>query len=384
MKHILALSLLSMALLQASTAQYLGFSLTPTVVYLCCSAFDDLVNYESSPRNESSGPRPFSAIRLASISLVGKNMLWAVGREQRTVGPERAVVLHTSNRGQTWDRQLVDAAKWFYDIFFLDSNTGWVAGYDGLVLKSTDGGQTWKKQRTPTQSPLVQIQFIDTNKGWALGEDGQMLRTTDGGDHWQAKGIRAKGWLHSLHFADSLNGWVVGEEGQAYRSSDGGITWQSRGASVLSAIGNLADRIATFRAIRFIDSRIGFIAASVVPKKEGHVPNQGFLLSSRDRGASWSTIVVPGESGILSAQFLSSAEVWVVAGLGEKLFHTLDGGKTWIGVQPVSDGGMVTLVYFVDRKLGWCVVSYGMSSDELFYTIDGGDTWTKGRLPNSD
>lgn len=33
-------------------------------------------------------------------------------------------------------------------VYFIDSNTGWVAGYNGLILNTTDGGTSWTHQNS--------------------------------------------------------------------------------------------------------------------------------------------------------------------------------------------------------------------------------------------
>ena len=34
-----------------------------------------------------------------------------------------------------------------FGIHFLDENTGWISGQEGLILHTTDGGATWKQQK---------------------------------------------------------------------------------------------------------------------------------------------------------------------------------------------------------------------------------------------
>ena len=34
-----------------------------------------------------------------------------------------------------------------FDVFFLDSKTGWAAGWPEVILATTDGGATWREQR---------------------------------------------------------------------------------------------------------------------------------------------------------------------------------------------------------------------------------------------
>jgi hypothetical protein len=66
-------------------------------------------------------------------------------------------------------------------IYFIDSNTGWVVGADGIILKTTNGGDNWIPQRSGTINYFESVFFIDSNTGWAVGNDGTILKTNNGG-----------------------------------------------------------------------------------------------------------------------------------------------------------------------------------------------------------
>jgi len=348
--------------------------------------YEEAHSFRASSSAREDQMRQLSSARLnvSSMSTVSATSVWALARESLSSGLQREVVFRTANGGATWERHIIDFDGWFYDIFFVDSETGWIAGSHGSILKSTDAGQTWRRQQTSSQSALIDIQFVDRNHGWAMGEGGQILITTDGGEHWRGKLIPARHGLRALHFSDRLNGWAVGEEGEAHRSQDGGATWETRGRQVLSSIPKFTNLVASFRTVRFITPQAGFMIANVASTRESGSRWQAILLSTNDSGFSWTATVVPGDSGVLRAQLLSSADIWVVSGLGEKLLHTLDGGRRWSSINPVSDGGMVMGIQFSDHDLGWLVISYGTFSDSLFHTSDGGKTWAKVELPGGD
>lgn len=142
---------------------------------------------EYSVDNVSTDTAKPATLELGRVTVVNRSVFIAVGREHVQGRGEQAIVVRTSDGGRSWQRQLADPNSWFYDVFFLDDQTGWVCGYEGLVLKTTDAASTWKRQRTAVRSPLIQIQFIDKDRGWAMGEDGRVLRTTNGGTHWESK-----------------------------------------------------------------------------------------------------------------------------------------------------------------------------------------------------
>lgn len=52
----------------------------------------------------------------------------------------------TSNRGETWLKSIADSSfLQTNSVFFLNQNTGWIAGYNSVILKTTDGGVWIKK-----------------------------------------------------------------------------------------------------------------------------------------------------------------------------------------------------------------------------------------------
>jgi len=322
-----------------------------------------------------------AAIQIGRISLTSKTVFVAVGREQLPGGREQSVVLRSSNGGSTWERLTVDSNRWLYDIFFVDGETGWICGYDGLILKTTDAGANWKKQNTSVRSAFVRIQFIDKDLGWAVAEDGHVLRTTDGGARWAATRVLPRGSLRTLDFRTGTYGWAVGEHGGAYRSTDGGVLWESLGGKMLSPFRRLGKPALGFRAVKFFSDRNGLIAANVSDRSG----DRGILLKTQDGGGSWSIIEVSSDRvGLIDACFLSSTSIWVVPQFSQRLFHTLDGGRSWVPVRPVTDGGTPLGVYFLDPTVGVVVVSYGLFSDEVLYTTDGGTTWTSGELPRNE
>lgn len=69
----------------------------------------------------------------------------------------------------------------------------WICGSPGsIVLHSTDRGVSWNVRRTGQSLPLTAIRFVDQNRGWATGPLGLILATRDGGRTWYAQRQRAR------------------------------------------------------------------------------------------------------------------------------------------------------------------------------------------------
>ncbi len=120
---------------------------------------------------------------------------WLAGGEQGR--------LLRSSQGRQWSEvelpissEAVRLCRWKWI-----SQTGadlWLGGYPGsIVLHSSDRGQTWHKQRTGSSLPLHDAAFLDARRGWAVGALGVILATRDGGQNWypQRNGQRRLGVL---------------------------------------------------------------------------------------------------------------------------------------------------------------------------------------------
>lgn len=335
----------------------------------------------------------YRGVELADISIVDKTRLFAVGAQKREGEPEQAVLLGTSDGGKTWRRMLVNRGMWFYAVHFINPKIGWIVGYDGLILKSTDAGMTWIKQRTPVESSFIRIQIIDQQSGWVMGKDGELLHTSDGGNSWTShkleghgwvwskrSGHEFRGWLTSFYFSDNLNGWLVGQEGKVYQSTDGGVSWESRGTSLIRNIPEWGKSVVTFQAVKFLSTKVGFIAATVRPKEERDLPPKGILLKTEDGGVTWACTVVTREDSLVRVEILNDKEIWAIPGFGNRLLRTENAGKTWISVNLPDEVGRAINVRFVVSQTGWLISNDGMFADEILYTVDGGRTWTEAKL----
>jgi photosystem II stability/assembly factor-like uncharacterized protein len=152
---------------------------------------------------------------LQSIFFIDQNNGFATG--------ESGTIMKTTDGGSNWVEQTVLSFYNFYDIFFTDNSTGWVAGeYAGLpyysaILKTSDGGNNWIETALGTDEILKGIYFTDSTNGWAVGSDvnnaGIVYHTSDGGDNWTLQSIPAVDGLFSVFFLNENSGWAVGHLG---------------------------------------------------------------------------------------------------------------------------------------------------------------------------
>jgi len=131
-----------------------------------------------------------------------------------------SLLLRTTDGGAVWTSEQLPDYGFLQGCWFIDANTGWVVGADGVMFKTTNGGAEWVRVHSGTDRWITSIHFVDAQQGWAAGWNGLVLRTTDGGASWGRQISGATSSLYGLYFIDALNGWVVG--GQNIKTTDGG------------------------------------------------------------------------------------------------------------------------------------------------------------------
>ena len=136
---------------------------------------------------------------LVDVHFFDENEGFAVGGTTADLGSSsnRAVVLHTSDGGQTWTRRHVSSgptSEWGWKISFPSRLVGYVSieyrnpRDAAKVLKTVDGGLTWGEVDIPGNDPYRGLQgvgFLTEELGW-VGGRGEVSQTVDGGSMWQS------------------------------------------------------------------------------------------------------------------------------------------------------------------------------------------------------
>ncbi|HOE69968.1 MAG TPA: YCF48-related protein [Brevefilum sp.] len=115
--------------------------------------------------------------------------------------------------------------------------------------------------------------------------------------------------------------------------------------------------------------------------------DQNHLLSTEDGGRSWLE-VTPADLDTLPAGtssfgirpfFMNQDIAWLMANNAgsASLFHTRDGGQTWMTLSPPFENAYLT---FLDQNLGYALVSLDAGAGShymaIFRTLNSGETWT--------
>jgi photosystem II stability/assembly factor-like uncharacterized protein len=116
-----------------------------------------------------------------SMRLVGPTEGWLAG--------DGGLLAVTHDGGHSWEQpdETPPTADQF-DFRTIEARDAhvWVAGAPGtVVMHSADRGASWESQATGQNLPINSLSFVDIDHGWAVGALGTILATSDGGRTWQ-------------------------------------------------------------------------------------------------------------------------------------------------------------------------------------------------------
>ena len=262
----------------------------------------------------SQGVQPVCAAddyAIASSRAAHGLMLDVVQAGQRLVAVgERGHILHSADRGLTWQQARVPTRQLLTALYFVDGQHGWAVGHDAVILATSDGGLSWRKQHEDPdrEAPLLDVWFQDVDDGFAIGAYGLVLQTRDGGQTWKEVSERLPNddqyHLNGIAMIPGGGLFVVGEQGSLYRSTDAGASW-------------------TAVPSPYTGSWFGVIETGQ-PRTLLIYGLRGSLYRSEDFGDSWQSVEVSDAqgalaSGLAGAARLDSGETLLVGNAGSVL-----------------------------------------------------------------
>jgi photosystem II stability/assembly factor-like uncharacterized protein len=179
-----------------------------------------------------------TSYQLAAIDFVNPATGWIVAE----LSNNDFAVLHTTDAGTSWTRQLSGAGGDIGEYArFFDTRIGVVVllGLQAVMFQTSDGGKTWSRgDLQAAGGEVVSADFIDAWHGWLLVQVSNLggpitealYRTVDGGATWLDIGdpVTAPDTAVRAVFADRLHGWLysLSSAPLAYSTADGGATWR--------------------------------------------------------------------------------------------------------------------------------------------------------------
>ena len=270
-------------------------------------------------------------------------------------------LLRTTNSGINWN---IIADTGIYCTSFINSNTGWAGGRsNNCINKTTNGGVNWSVQYSQINSSCQKIHFSDINKGWAILYIGQVnpsciiARTTNGGENWITNNyIGSNSNLpKDFFFINNQTGWVVGTGNSINnlpaiisKTTNGGINWISQ--SIINVYTGLY-------SVNFINNNTGWITGD------------GIVLKTTNSGNNWMVMVTSSVYGY-SIKFFDENTGYIAASNG--LFKSTNGGINWI-FSNYNQSVLIMSSYFLNPNTGWIAGYNGV----ILKTTNGGNVFVK-------
>jgi len=257
-------------------------------------------------------------------------------------------ILHTTNKGISWETQVESCNAGIGGIVFIDSLHGWLQGqtlpnpeYEYFILNTKDGGKSWNRYSAPV---LTCLTFFDSIVGFAGGED-TIYATTDGGITWAPQTVEPdqRFGITDIFFSDRKYGWAVGgsstvwDAGVVLRTVDSGKTWQFNYPANL--VGN---------AVYFKDSLLGCIVGLNPP-----FFSEGVMKVTSDGGVNWITHYLPS-AWLNDVVFTNDSTGWAVGDYGF-VWHTTDRGINWNQVESGTTSHLYRLFFFDNGNIGYII-----------------------------
>lgn len=352
-------------------------------------------------------------------------------------------LFRTKNGGRTWEKINIDFIGFNVDVKkvkFLNTLTGFAVGDNGLCIKTTDGGTTWASIFTPAGGGggYYDICFVNANTGFIAGN--YNLKTTNGGNSWTTQFDIPLSYSVTSDPAGKKviftgGGTMLGYNGRtAVTTIDNGNTYRQQSANIA----------VDYREIFFLNDSTGYISSSnqmykttdyaeswkpmntypyllnnvndifFVDEQHGYAANDKFYKTDNG-GITWNLVASPdGQQQFYPHRihFFDALQGLVINNAG--IYRTLNGGSSWSLVQTgptntylqdfcfTPDGKGVAVgnsgtayissdygaswsslnlatsenlstVYFYNNSLGFI----GTTDNSLYKTADGGTTWNK-------
>jgi photosystem II stability/assembly factor-like uncharacterized protein len=89
------------------------------------------------------------------------------------------LISRTFDAGQSWDVKYY--GYWLFSVDCPADSVWYTVGQYGRILKSTDQGDSWQSQASGVGRSLRDVFFLNKDTGYAVGTDGVIIKTTIGG-----------------------------------------------------------------------------------------------------------------------------------------------------------------------------------------------------------
>lgn len=271
---------------------------------------------------------------------------WAAG--------DSGVIIHTSDGGNNWYVQSTPVTYYINDIFFIDKNTGWAVANEFLLngttlLKTSNGGNNWYVDSFQDSSNVFRtIYFLDSVTGFLGGFEGAIFKTTNSGSDWFSTSNDSSFFsafpVTKFVFISGQTGFACGGQidiaGVIWKTTDSGLNWTADG----------------FSPEPFYD--ISALNIENIFAVGGDFEYGAQISKSSDSGQNWTYENLGFFGQAQSVDFRTPYEVWMPLGYSGTWAVSYDSGFSWKTL-PTTDNVTLYSVDFTDSLHGWAVGTNG-------------------------
>lgn len=158
-----------------------------------------------------------------STYFISDNLGFVGGSIYSPSGLQKGILYKTINGGNTWLPINLPSINRIEKIYFLDSLIGFICSH-GDLLKTTNGGNSWTSVYAHPSLYFYDITFINKDTGFVSSNG--VLRTFDGGNTWTA--INSPASFSGGINKDKNNMIYMFEGSNLYKSSNLGNSWSKQ------------------------------------------------------------------------------------------------------------------------------------------------------------
>lgn len=269
---------------------------------------------------------------------------------------DNGLILKTTGGGVNWFSLISGTSENIYSVCFYNSNTGIACGNSGLIIMTTNSGAEWVNVPSGVTDDLLAVSFNNNSNGVCAGRSGSLLYSSNGGLNWT---VSKNGFLTVFYGISMVTGSVAYACGvntifQPFiaKTLNGGSNWSYSNFYLNGNEGNLRD-------IYFITANEGFVVSNVFDGRGG-------ISYTGNGGDNWATQLF---SERLNCIEFSGMNTGYAAGYNGMILKTNDNGVTW-NIQQSGVSGILRSIDFADAATGYICGDAGV----ILKTTNGGLT----------
>jgi len=251
------------------------------------------------------------------------------------------------------------------EIAFPSRDTGYICSQSGAILKTTNTGFNWVVVGVFNNTFLTDIYFINNQTGFVAGSR-KLLKTTNGGDSWDSlntNGMMSQFCCSDVLFFNSSTGFAAAQS--IYKTTNNGQNWNEV-LHYYSNFGKADD-------IQFINSQTGFCYMwYYIPMGS----NYTWVFKTTNAGLNWTDISTLVYNGHFDGfQMIDENLGFATGNTGQITFKTTNGGVNWTN----SIVKAASVIYFLNANTGY-FTGYKTTNSGINWWIQNVDIQDRARI----